>query len=245
MYYIVFDLEFNQDFSLHSFDKKQLCPFEIIQIGAIKLDQDFTTIETFNRLVKPVIYQEVSPFITELTGITSEHLISQNTFPHIYNEYLDFLCEKDSIFCIWGMSDMKELFRNVKYHGLNENTLPEQFINLQPYVSAYFKLPQSKLLKLQTATELFQIPMPYEFHNALHDAYYTAEIMKKLKNADLKPQHYDPNYIKIRPKQQKKVIDTEMLLQQFEKMYDRKLNEEEQNMIILAYKMGKTHQFIK
>ena len=72
MYYIIFDLEFNQDSSsLQHFDGKNTrAPFEIIQIGAIKLDVNFNTIDTFNRYVKPTFYKQITPFITELTGIT-------------------------------------------------------------------------------------------------------------------------------------------------------------------------------
>jgi hypothetical protein len=35
------------------------------------------------------------------------------------------------------------------------------------------------------------------------------------------------------------------LIQQFEKMYDREMTKEEKSIIILAYKMGKTNQFLK
>ncbi len=51
MNYIIFDLEFNQGYN-NQIEIK--CPFEIIQIGAIKLNEDFTTIDTFNALVKPL-----------------------------------------------------------------------------------------------------------------------------------------------------------------------------------------------
>ena len=71
---IVFDLEFNQDApSLRIFDRpKKLCSFEIIQIGALILDEKFHTIETFNRYIKPTFYGQISPFVAELTGITTK-----------------------------------------------------------------------------------------------------------------------------------------------------------------------------
>jgi DNA polymerase III epsilon subunit-like protein len=247
MHYIVFDLEFNQDFnSLHALGEKIYnCPFEIIQIGAIKLDMDFNTVDTFNRYIKPSIYLQVSPFITELTGITTEQLILEELFPAIFNDFIAFIGEGDSVFCTWGMSDMKELFRNVEYHKQDKNRLTRKFINLQPYVSSHLGLVQNKLLNLQTAVELLEILTPYRFHNALYDAYYTAEIFKKTNNPAIQSKEYNPNYVIIRPRQRKKIIDFEKLVLQFEKMYARELTKEEQDMIMLAYKMGKTNQFLK
>lgn len=247
MHYIVFDLEFNQDFdSLQSTGEgKTYYPFEIIQIGAIKLDNSFNTVATFNRYIKPSIYSQISTFITELTGITTEQLTIEKPFSQVLKDYIEFIGEGDIILCTWGMSDIKELYRNAEYHNLNKIHLPNMYINLQPYVSTHLNLPKTKLIGLQAATEALNINPLYQFHNALYDAYYTAEILKALDIVAVQPIRYNPNYVKIRPRQPKKVIDFDKLIQQFEKMYARELMTEEKEMIMLAYKMGKTNQFIK
>lgn len=247
MHYIVFDLEFNQNFSsIENTNGKRIhYPFEIIQIGAIKLDSDLNTVATFNRLIKPTIYSQISPFITELTGITTEQLQSEETFPEIYKAFLAFINDPDPIFCIWGMSDIKELFRNVEHHQLNGKLLSRMYINLQPYVPIHLDLSQNNLIRLRHAVEALNIPITHEFHNALHDAFYTAEIFIKIINPSLVPRLYDPSYVIIRPRQPKREIDVDKLLQQFEKMYARKMTVEEQAIIQLAYKMGKTNQFLK
>ncbi|CAK7012016.1 3'-5' exonuclease [uncultured Tissierella sp.] len=249
MYYIVFDLEFNQDFSsFHDQDtiiERSKYPFEIIQIGAIKLDLDFNTIAVFNRFVKPTIYSKVNSFITELTSITTEQLLLEDPFFQVYNAYIEFIGNTESIFCIWGMSDIKELFKSANYYKLDLKSLPKMFINLQPYVSKHLGISQKKLLSLQNAIEVLNIPITYNFHNALYDAYYTAEIFKKIYTSSIQPKIYDPSYIKIKPARRKKQIDYDSLIQQFKKMYGRNMTEEEQQIIKLAYKMGKTHQFLK
>ena len=68
MYYIVLDLEFNQDFSSLQGDdlKRQRSFFEIIQIGAIKLDEELNYISTFNRYIKPSVYSKMNTYVTEL-----------------------------------------------------------------------------------------------------------------------------------------------------------------------------------
>ena len=247
MHYIVFDLEFNQDFaSIKSLDESiKKYPYEIIQIGAVKLDQNFKTLATFNRYVKPSIYEQISAFVTDLTGITTEQLASEDYFPGVFNAFTEFIGKEDAVFCIWGMSDMKELFRNVEYHKLDKELLPIMYINLQPYVSLHFNLPKTKLLKLQTAVEMLNIPVSHPFHDAFHDAYYTAELLKKIHHPAILPKQYTKNYVNIQSRLPKKVIDFEGLFQQFNKMYGRELSNDEQNMIKLAYLMGKTNQFLK
>ena len=247
MSFIIFDLEFNQDVSsLQNFDRKRSTyPFEIIQIGAIKFDSEFNTVGTFNRYIKPTFYTRINPFVTELTGITTEQLLTEEPFPEIYKAYTTFINESASIFCTWGMSDITELFRNVEDHQLSHRLLPKKVINLQPHVSIYFNLSLKNLLSLQNAVELLHIPITYAFHNALHDAFYTAEILKKVYSSSIQPKPYDPSHRTFRPKHRTRVIDIDKLLQQFEKMYARKITKEEQEMIKLAYKMGRTNQFLK
>jgi DNA polymerase III epsilon subunit-like protein len=247
MHFIVFDLELNQDFSSLQdlYKTRSSLPFEIIQIGAVKLDSEFNTVDTFNCYVKPTFYSKINSFITELTGITTEQLQSEERFPEIYKAFTKFIDGSDSIFCIWGKSDIKELSRNIEMHQLNSKPLPRRFINIQPYVSIYFNFPPKNLLRLQHAVEALNLPINYTFHNAFYDAYYTAEIFKKVYNSFIQPEIYEPTIITIKPRQPKREIDLDGLLNQFEKMYARKMTQEEKSIILLAYKMGKTNQFLK
>lgn len=248
MNFIVFDLEFNQNISAlansHKSDERSSYPFEIIQVGAVKLDEVLNVTGTFNRLVKPTIYSSILPFITNLTGIETEHLTDKKTFPDIFAEFIDF-AEDDAVLCMWGMSDIRELFRNSSYHGLDMALLPKRYINLQHYASAHFNSAGKKPMKLQHVVELMNIPVSSDFHDALNDAYYTAEIFKRLYNSSVEIKEYDPHYVKPRISQPRKKLDTEALIKQFEKMYQRELTPEEKSMIILSFKMGKTGQFLK
>lgn len=244
MQYIVMDLEFNQDLTMELPSNLTKYPYEIIQIGAVKLDSNLTIVSTFDRYVKPTIYEKVSPFIVELTGIETYQLLDQEPFPVVFQDFMNFIGKEDVIFGIWGMADMKELYRNAQYHQLEHFLTNVRYINIQPYVSIHFGFPSNQLLRLQYAVTALDIPEDYPYHDAYHDAYYTAEILKKIFHMNLQPKIYDPNTISIKIRKPKKVIDYEGLFQQFEKMYDRELTLEEKDMITLAYKMGKTGQFL-
>ena len=58
MKYIVLDLEWNQCPGGKEKENKEL-PFEIIEIGACKLDEDFNIIDDFQRFISPVVYRSL------------------------------------------------------------------------------------------------------------------------------------------------------------------------------------------
>jgi DNA polymerase III epsilon subunit-like protein len=214
-------------------------------MGAVKLDENLEMISSFNRLVQPEVYPEVSPFISEMTGIVNEHLTDAKPFSEVYAEFTDFIKGERIILCVWGMADIKELFRNANYHNLDISSIPREYINLQSYASKYFSLPAGVNVGLSTSVELLNIPLESTFHNAYNDAYYTAEIFKKIYSEKIKIKIYELDKPKKPNNQQtvKSKIDTYKLIKQFEKMFNRELSADEKKIIKLAYMMGKTNQF--
>lgn len=248
MNYIIFDLEFNQVCPPTSEDiiiASKECPFEIIQIGAVKLNNQLEVIDGFNRLVKPAIYLEMNPFVSKLTRITTEQLSDEASFKDVFADFKSFIGDDEVVLCVWGMSDMKELFRNLKYHQINIQRVPKRYINLQPYLSEYFDLPKGLGISLRNGIDFLDIPYEVPMHNAYHDAFYTAKIFQAIYSTSIKYEIYYPEEKKEkkRPLLGKKHTDTTRLIGQFEKMYSREMTNEEQDMIKLAYVMGKTQQF--
>lgn len=247
MNYIIFDLEFNQAYDFTE-EKKNLinpnCPFEIIQIGAVKLNENFQIISTLDRLIKPELYTDIHPFVKELTGITIEKLSDAKPFKEICKEFIEFIGH-ESILCVWGMCDIKELFRNIKYHNLDTSLIPKKYIDIQLYTSKYLDYPKGRHVGLGNAVELLNIPIGNQFHDAFNDAYYTVEIFKKIYDEEIEPKIYNLNeYLKLnRHNNVKRKLDSCKLIKQFEKMFYREMTVEEQSIIKLAYIMGKTHQF--
>ena len=241
MKYIIFDLEFNQ--SCNKEDRVLQLPFEIIQIGALKLDENFQTISTFNELVKPTVYKNVLPYIQELTKITDEMVSTAHNFIDVYYDFINFIGKEDITFIIWGTVDIKELYKNILYFELPTENIPKLYIDIQDYTSKHFKFPSGKRIGLKNAIDFLNIPISEELHNAFNDAYYTAEVFKKLYNASIETKIYSHNTIRIKS-EPKKIIDYDGLILQIEKMYNRKLTSEEISMIKLAYNMGKTNQFL-
>ena len=248
MNYIVFDLEFNQGYNFTKEPKNVTnpkCPFEIIQIGALKLNSKFETIAVLDILIKPEIYTELNPFVRELTGLTIEDLDRGKSFKEMYEEFLKFIENHGSILCVWGVADIKELFRNIEYHELDATMVPTEYINIQSYASKKLNCEKGINIGLGTASQLLNISIENKLHDAFNDAYYTVEIFKKIYNKKIRPSIYNPykNTRLNKSATQKHKVDTYNLIKQFEKMFKREMTDEEQSIIKLAYIMGKTNQF--
>lgn len=248
MEYIVFDLEFNQGFdrTLNKTVSNEKCPFEIIQLGAIKLDVNFNIIDTFNAYVKPQIYKDIHPFIQKMTNITKDHVKDASTFPQVFKDFKKFITSKKAVLCVWGTGDLKELYRNINYHDIPLKSLPKSYINIQDHATKYFNNPAGKSIGLQNAIISLGLEENKSYHDALNDAYYTAQVFIRINNPSIVPDVYiytpvKPNQIK---RKQKKEIDYDNLFKEFQKILNRELNTDEKKIIGLAYKMGKTNQFL-
>lgn len=243
MNYIVFDLEFNQKHPDKKSESKTLM-FEIIQIGALKINENLETVSTFNAFVKPTVHLELHPYVEELTNITHEQIHSSDTFVDVYKDFINFIGDEEVVLVLWGVNDIKELMRNADYYKLSTDVIPKKYIDIQAVTSRQLKYPKGKKIGLKSAIEFFNLPIESEFHDAFNDAYYTAEVFRKVYSSAIVPQTYI-YHPKREPLPKNTKIDTQSLIKQFEKMYNRKITNEEINMIKLAYIMGKTNQFNK
>ena len=116
MNYIVIDLEWNQNPQRCKIEFK-LIPFEIIEIGAIKLDEQLNIIDEFHELIKPDIYQEIHYKTKEITQVKIDDLRNSRMFTDVARDFLQW-CGENFIFCTWGSMDLMELQRNLKYFNV-------------------------------------------------------------------------------------------------------------------------------
>ena len=63
MNYIVLDLEWNQN---HMEQEVSPLFFEIIEIGAVKLNEECVILDKFTELIKPQVYQEINTIVENL-----------------------------------------------------------------------------------------------------------------------------------------------------------------------------------
>lgn len=245
MHYIVLDLEFNQSFPFKTGIKTTPvaeCPFEIIQIGAVKLNENFEILEQFDTLITPQIYTRLHPFVEKITHITETDLQNQPTFTQVYPAFLEFIGTEPAILCTWGPDDVKSLFRNILYHKLPTDALTHQYMNIQPFASQHLNQEAGKAIGLKNAVTELGIPMTDDFHNALYDAIYTAKILQIVHPSVMTPNIFHENTLTTHKIKQTKT-DKKALYQHFMTLFNRELSESEKKLIKSAYKLGKNLSF--
>ena len=176
------DLEFNQPFDFGDGDgaaSLPQCPFEVVQVGLVKLAVDFSALDTLELTIRPTIYKRIHPFVRDITGISNKDLLSARyTFPQVFRQISDFIGGSQNIFGVWGGSDVKLLLMNINFHGLDAASIPTKFIDVQCLASRHLGNKSGMAVGLKNAVTALGLEQDAPFHNALGDATYTARIFK-------------------------------------------------------------------
>lgn len=179
MDYIIFDLEFNMFFKFNEGEfANPALKSEIIQIGAVKLNERLETIGEFNLIIKPVIYKRINPYVKRKTNINSGRVTQGKSFGKAIESFSSWL-GSDSVLCSWGHDDILGLRDNCLFFGFDALSF-DKYINIQKIYMNHASL--TKQPSLESAVEGLGIEITSPFHDAFSDAFYTSEIFKKIYN---------------------------------------------------------------
>lgn len=180
MDYVVLDLEWNQA-SDNRDARSRLLTFEIIEIGAVKLNSRMEIIDTFQELICPQVYEEMHSVTERLIGIHMEELQGQRKFTEVAGDFLKW-CGTDFMFGTWGPQDLTELQRNMRFFGMEPlGTGPVRFYDIQKLFSIAYEDQKSRR-SLEYAVDFLNIEKDGAFHRALSDAWYTARVLQMIKD---------------------------------------------------------------
>ena len=178
MNYIVMDLEWNQSAKGKQFSEDHF-PFEIIQIGAAKVNEKLDIVDEWQCTIKPQVYTKLQNTVKKILGITENDLANGTDFVSGVTEFLEW-CGEDYTFVTWGSMDITELRRNMKFYDVPENfPKPLLYLDLQKLYSINFSDDKTRM-NLKSAIDEQGIKGDEHYHSAMSDARYTAKIMKKL-----------------------------------------------------------------
>lgn len=198
MNYIILDLEWNQGAAEKTEEK---LPFEIIEIGAIKLNDRREKTDEFNELIKPQVYHEMNYITRKIIHLQMEQLEEGKTFPDVMRAFQNWWGD-DYIFCTWGSMDLVELQRNIRYYQMEPiSDRPFRFLDIQKLFSIAFEDRKSRR-SLEYAIDFLNIEKDIPFHRALSDAYYTAKILALLDENVLENYSFDIFHIPVSKKEE-------------------------------------------
>ncbi|WP_458407299.1 exonuclease domain-containing protein [Anaerotignum sp.] len=178
MVYIFLDLEWNYPLQIDR-KTKQSCELyeEIIQIGAVKVNENLEFIDMFKVNIKPRVYPIINEEVKKLTHLTEEQLEKGMHFEAVNLAFLDW-CGENYIFLTWGEDDIRVLHQNQHAYGIEqvrvENYGDVQKIYALQITKDYRQYALEKVLQTHNINGLIA-------HNALNDAWNTLQICRCLK----------------------------------------------------------------
>lgn len=184
MNYILLDLEWNDAYfkKLHGFVN------EIVEFGAVKLDEKFNEVDRFVKIVRSSITNRLSTRFKELTGMTNEQMQSGVPFNEALKQYKQWAGE-DTITLTWSNSDLYTLYHNcVNFISDASAAQIGKYVDLQKYFQYELALmgnPQKNQISLSNAATLFGVDFSSDsLHHALDDSYLSAAILRKCYNKE-------------------------------------------------------------
>ncbi|MBR3149926.1 MAG: exonuclease domain-containing protein [Eubacterium sp.] len=182
MYYIIFDFEWNNAYShaVHNFMN------EIIEIGAVKLDEKLNIVDTFKQMVTPQFTKKLSGRCKRLTGITNEELKENGVkFNSAFSDFSRWSAGDNNVFMSWSNSDLYVLSTNfLQNNGTCKVDFMHNYCDVQKYCMSFVEREKGEpnnQIALSKCAELFDVEIDVEkLHRALADCYVTAECFKKV-----------------------------------------------------------------
>ncbi len=181
MNYIILDMEWDGSF----FPKEKRFINQIIQIGAVKLDEKFNIVDTFEKTIKSAFSRRVSGRFSTLTGITSDDMrrgVPLYDAVRSYNEWIG----DDTITMTWSNSDLYTAIENEKSLLGGYRFRFDRYLDLQKYIQNEMNLMGIECksqIALGNAAEILGVTTDnLELHTAKDDSLLCAALLKKFYN---------------------------------------------------------------
>lgn len=181
MYYIIMDLEWNNSYMKSA----QRFVNEIIEVGAVKLDENLNTVSTFSEIIKPVLSKKLRSRIKNLTNISNDDIKAGKPFATVIREFEKWVGD-NSVVLSWGDTDIRTLLTNIKcFLNKEDISFIRKYADLQRYCQNFINMENVQQAGLSYAAECLQIDAEkFPHHRALDDSLLSAECFKKTFNKE-------------------------------------------------------------
>ena len=189
MNYIILDLEWDSVF----YKPQKRFINQILQIGAVKLNENFDVVDTFEITIKSEISNKVTGRFAKLTGITSEIMRSGISFREAVSRYNNWVGD-NTITMTWSNSDLYTILENEEtlLDGLRFRI--EKYLDLQVFIQNEMRLigyEEKNQISLEAAAEKLDIKTDgIDFHTAKDDSLVCAFLLKKCYNKEFLTRGY-------------------------------------------------------
>lgn len=172
-YAVVFDLEFTAWEG--SQERGWLAPgefTELVQIGAVKVDNAFVPLAEFDRIVRPRLNPQLSGYMQRLTAITDDDIGDRGV--DFVEAYRDFVAFAEGLPIISFGRDDVVFVENTRLYGLKDLPPLPPFVDLRGWLQAQGIDITSRKFHACDVGPAAGVPFEGHAHNGLADAYSVA-----------------------------------------------------------------------
>ena len=166
-------------------EEREISKMEIIEIGAVILDEQYLVMGEFKTLVKPQFNDTISKRYETLTGISTQMVADAPTFVTAYEMFVNW-CEaygKEYEVYAWSDSDYHQLAAELKLKGYYKKDMVRPLEKWYDFQLEYTqKLGLERALSLENALYYAGVDFAGRMHDALCDAKNTAELFAIVRN---------------------------------------------------------------
>jgi len=178
MTYILLDLEWNAAYSR----RQGKFVNEIIQIGAVKLDENLKFVDDISIMVHSQLTKKLSSRFKNLTHISNDDMLSGLYLKDAILKYNEWAGE-DTVTLTWSTSDLYAIIENCKFFADGAIFKMEKYVDLQGFVQDYLHRTGHEFkgqISLKTAADMLSLTTDgLELHTARDDSMLSSRLFKK------------------------------------------------------------------
>ena len=189
MQHIFVDFEMNQVPRKGRQDVNPALLHEIVEIGAVKLDENYVQVGKYSAYVKPQHY-DISASCTRVTGIKDSDVANAKHLPEALEDFLRWIGETEPTRTYaWSDSDRRQLFGECAAKELwepNSPTLPKppkpfrRWMDFQRIYTRLLGLSSRNRISLKNAIGGIEVNFAGSQHSAADDAENSAVLLTLL-----------------------------------------------------------------
>ncbi|WP_301861075.1 3'-5' exonuclease [uncultured Megasphaera sp.] len=175
------------DFEMNPIGRKQkearrICKGEIIEIGAVKINEAGEEISSYKEYVRPEYTTEMNATCQELTGITMDMLADAPHFTPAFHHFLDWCRESNDDnyeMYAWSENDWRQLTceMRLKQLDMTDDRVRWMLDHWQNFQQIYCNLlGLDKVISLDKAVSTLGETFDGQMHDALWDARNTSKL---------------------------------------------------------------------
>ena len=160
---------------------------EIIEVGAVKLDNRGNVMGEFSQFVQTEYAEGVAYPVRELTGISAVDTATADSLYVVIKRLNDWIGRYSAQVVCWGETDRRQLLTECQAKRIDLAAFPPDWADLQAFYTSIMDVGSHGCVSLSDAATWFGVDFDESTghaHSALADARVTARLLKQVMDGD-------------------------------------------------------------